>query len=222
MQRARRLGWLTLILVGLCSRPVEAGLKDWLEELSGPGPFHERDVNLMATLCFDTEKPRVQADDVKKPCFFVDFRRLVNDVEKDNFAPTIGEVRVTIADFGLTYRPWVSVPVQFGAGAGFIKFHTEPEGTTKKDATRFTLVAPRLQITPFELLALIDKINNNTVARNFTRLVKFYANLMVITGRLQGEEDFGVVGSTFDVKDDWVKSYGFLIDFSELFGRRRR
>jgi hypothetical protein len=209
MQRLRRLGCLTLMLVGLCSRPVEGGLKDWLEELSGPGPFHNDGLaNLMFTLCLNKETPLVQAYDVRRPCIFVEYRQLVNDKD-DNFYETIGEVRATIGDVGLNFRPWTRVPIDIGGGVGFIQFHTSQKSTTKA-----TLVLPRVQIKPLEPLA--QHFNNNRVARNFLNVLKFYTSHTVIFGTLQGEKDFGAIGSTFDVKNDGVLSYGFLLDFIEL------
>jgi hypothetical protein len=210
MRRVLRLGCFTLIVMGLCSRPAEAGLWDWLEELSGPGPFREDALaNFTARVCF-TPTPRSGS---REPCVYLDYRRFINN-EDDNFFEEIGEVRATAFDFGLTWEIWR--PIDVGVGGGFLRFHT-----SKKDTTRTTLVGPRVQVKPllFFRPAPYWSQDQNLRRRQWASVLKFYVRHSVILGRLQGTTDFGAEKSSFDVTNDRVMSYGFLLDFTELIYR---
>ena len=215
MKRVFPLAGLVLVALMASAQPAYADLWDWLQELSGPGPFHTGG-SILGTVC-PGSGPQIRPYEATSntPCVFFDFRRFLPS-KGDNF-PT--RVEVTAYDTGLTWE--VRRPVEVGIGVGVIV-----ATGNGKTATRFTLTAPRIAVKPVLLLGdLFGKAKyweTHPKARRFGSILKWYARETVITGRLTAQ-DLGVSPdkSTFNAKNDRVASAGFLIDIGELVRPQR-
>ena len=195
---------------------------DWIQEMSGPGPFVSRGP-VLATVC-SKDLSRLIANDrpvennwgVDKPCWFVDLRRFASDDNRKNFpAP----VDLTAFDAGLTLQLLPYRFVEIGAGLGVAHF----SGANDVTANRFTVTIPRVVITPLALLSPLS--SKHKFVKNFVRVLKLHAGYIWIPGSVQAE-DFGVnrgTGpgqSTFGpVTGEFLPTHGILIDFGELLRR---
>ena len=205
MARVLRVLCLMVIVLACGWKPAEARnpFLDWMEELSGPGPFRGWG-GFVATICFGGERfPGRYSEDIKKPCAYFDFRKLEAE-ENDNFLE-FGEVGATAYDFGATWQLYR--PIELGVGMGFVRFAANDVSTT-----RMTLTAPRLVIKPLLL------IPGSSGWGKWTTILKLYARENIILGNLQAT-DFGVAPgrSTFNVDNDKVTSFGVLFDLTDFW-----
>jgi hypothetical protein len=85
MRRAMTLGFLTVVLMGLGCRRAEANMWDWLEELSGPGPFGSRMPGplMMNILCSKGTLREADKSDANKTSASVN-GQVPNKSEKDS------------------------------------------------------------------------------------------------------------------------------------------
>ena len=207
MKSTLSLAALVLMVLLSSAPPANAGLIDWMQEWSGPGPFHWGG-SVLVTRCpgpFQINNQREQ----NKPCFFVDTRRFIA-IDGDNFP-----VKVTsfFADVGVTYRLRRAVSV--GLGAGFMT------ADGNETATRPTITAPRVVFEPAVLLAqLFGKpeqafTGNSTFWDRLVHVPKIYMRGNFILGRLNGA-DLGVSGTSYDRTNEYVISRGLLLDLGEL------
>jgi hypothetical protein len=222
MARVLKVMCLTAALLVCSGRPAEARLIDWLEELSGPGPFTGNG-GLVGTICFGSAvKSEGRAarivgaapEDKRKPCAYFDFRHFEteNDDNFHQFGKTVG---ATAYDFGATWLLYR--PIELGAGIGFVRFAANDVSTTK-----MTLTGPRVVIKPLLMLTPVSKWRDSngapTTWAKVASVVKLHARQTVILGNLQAT-DFGVAPglSTFNVDNDQVTSFGLLIDVTEYW-----
>ncbi len=216
MSRVLRVGWLILSAVVLCSRPADAGLPDWLEQLSGPGPFESDGLAgfVSNVWCFERfNKITLSQDDKQKnPCLYVDFHKFIND-DDDNFYKASGQdkkqLRATAYALGVAFQPWEKLHTDFGADFGRITFHT-----SETDAGHLT-VGGRAQVKP---LLFVKAFGADPKWRKWASVPKVYLRRSVILGTLNGAKDFGAIGkgSTYERKNEGLWSCGLLLDFSEL------
>jgi len=208
MARALRVTCLMVVVLACGGRPAEArwAFLDWMEELSGPGPF-TGGPGLVATVCNFRDLRGAFSEDKRKPCFYFDFRH-VEAKDSDNFRE-FGEVGATSYDFGATWQLYR--PIEVGVGGGFVRFAANGESTTK-----FTLAVPRLAVKP--LLMLTPTRHWGGTWAKWASVPKLYVRESVILGNLKAT-DFGVAPglSTFDVDNDQVTSFGLMLDFTELW-----
>lgn len=214
MRRMLPIAALAVLVLTAFPQQAEADLWDWLQEWSGPGPFHTRG-NVMVDLCPGSsfDKRRLTSDfdsreNVK--CFFADTRLFVNDVP-DNFGNL--KVTVSIVEAGAAVRIHRSTEVGFGAGV--LRFASRDE-----EHTRFVVTVPRLVIRPALLYGTPTFWQGQPRGvRLLASVVKFYVKGNVIVGRMQGA-DFGLTSTEpnfdFDVDNDRVFSTGFIFDVSEI------
>ena len=142
---------------GLMASPVpaSASLMDWLQELSGPGPFNAKVINLIVDVCPTGHKYRDEkrteldmfASDYDEPnwdkpriCVFIDHRRLKNDGAGDNFGA--GTIDVQTFEFGASARLHRSVSIGFGLGR--IGFKSQNGG----EPAKLLVTAPRIVLKP--------------------------------------------------------------------------
>lgn len=204
-----------LAIVLFTAAPAEANWWDWIHQLSGPGPSDSRG-NALATICFGA----ADRGDARVLCPFIDVRRFVTRPE-DNFP---NRVEFEAFDFGVTWM-LAKRRVELGAGAGFMRFHSEDRIADRGEitTTKLTFNAPRVVVVPLAFLAPDASLRPLRSGRaRLLRLLKVYARLNVIPGTIDAT-DFGVpLGSgsgesTFSAKNDVVLSHGFIIDIGELF-----
>jgi hypothetical protein len=207
---------------------ASASLMDWLQELSGPGPFNAKRLNVIVDLCPARLKARSSGEhifaseyeprDVKdKPriCLFVDNRLFKNDGAGDNFGA--GEIDVHAVEFGASARVHRSVSIGFGVG--WIGFNAKDRG---EKTTKFLVTAPRIVFKPVFIFGSEDfwKDDKHKPLRIVASMFKFYIRNNIICGKLTGA-DFGLKQGdpnlNFAVRHDRVWSTGFVLDLSELF-----
>jgi hypothetical protein len=210
MVRVVRVGCLLFMALGMGSHAAEATIMDWMQELSGPGPFNGGG-NGMATICIASVTLTYTRAVEKMPCAFFDVRRLVNE-DDDNF-PAIGKVEVFAYDFGPTWQFGRAFEAGFGGGLMHFK-------SNNKAFTRPTLVLARFQVKP--LIAVGYPLwARHPEGAKWASMFKYYYRFSMIAGRLRAE-DFGVSSaqSNFSAKNEIRQSRGVLIDFSELMYHR--
>lgn len=218
------LSIVALVFMALISsvRPAQADWLDWMQEWSGPGPFHEGGSGLF-TWCHHPFS-NLQSDQNTQPCTFFDVRRLVTD-EPDDGQHLKGHtenfpVKVTavIVDIGASWR--LRKAIDIGVGAGLMT------ATGNKTAVRPIFTAPRVVIQPAVIVGyLLKKHDQSMFVENPTwsewswkRLLhapKFYVRGSFIGCNLTGD-DLGVPGTTYDRTFEYVVSRGFYIDIAEL------
>jgi hypothetical protein len=207
MARALRVVCLTAGLLIGGWQSAEAGLIDWMEELSGPGPFTGYG-GITATICDFRESPGALRLGQTKPCFFVDYRHL-RTREKDD-ASEFGKVRANAFDFGVSWQLFRFL--ELGAGGGVILF----DGN--KDPARPTLTFARLAIKPVLLMIPYDCWEEHQTWAKWASVVKLYFKEGIILKNVNAG-DFGVApgASTFDVDYDKVTSFGVMFDVTEFW-----
>lgn len=211
--------------------PGSASLMDWLQELSGPGPFNAKVFNVIAEVCptghkyrtegtsqkldiFASEYEKRDATDSRKVqiCVFFDNRRFKNDGAGDNFGA--GTIDVHAFEIGASARLHRSLSIGFGVGR--IGFGTE----NGSEPARFLITAPRLVFKP-ALIFGSEQFweRQSTAVKVAASVFKFYIKNNIISGKLTGA-DFGLspgdASYNFAVSHDRVWSSGFVLDFSEV------
>jgi hypothetical protein len=210
---------------GLMASPVpaSASLMDWLQELSGPGPFNAKHINLIVDVCPTGHKYNqdhevdIFASDYgeqwNKPrvCLFVDNRLLRNDGAGDNFGA--GTIDVHTFEFGASARLHRAVSIGFGVGRIGFKSNKGAE------PARFLVTAPRIVVKPALIFGGDFWDNKNKFVQAAAGILKFYIKNNIISGKLTGA-DFGLsladANSNFSVSHDRVWSSGFVLDFTEV------
>jgi hypothetical protein len=202
---------------------------DWLQELSGPGPFNAKVVNLIVDACpsaqflaksGDTRGPNLFASDYDQPadskkppvCLFIDNRRFQNDGSSDNFGA--GDIDVHAFEIGGSVR--VHRAISVGLGVGRISF----KSGNGSEAARFLVTAPRVVLKPALLFGSEEFWRlKSTRVKTLAGMIKFYVRNNIISGKLTGA-DFGLAPGAenynFAVSHDRVWSSGFVLDLSEL------
>lgn len=225
----------SLLLVCLAvAWPDAAQAKTWwdyLEALSGPGPFKGK-VNLTANVyCAgqisnvggkrersDTFKPPLFDDHPNwlgrstlpatlaevsaTPCVYFDYAKLEAEGAAARFT---FPVQATFLETGLNYRLLHSLEV--GAGLGLLTFRTQ---TTATDIVvhRAALTPVRLTLMPLHALPALRK-------RSWPGAFQVYFRQSFIVGALDGE-DFGIAADQFREESEFVRSFGFRVDVTKL------
>jgi hypothetical protein len=193
---------LALVMLAAPSRALAVGwddLWDYLDQLSGPGPFHGKGAAAIQIACIEGGRANLlrspSSPDGIVPCLFVDFRAL--SVEpKDPF----DEVTAKLTDIGVSWH--LQRYFEYGAGIGMARFNSK--GIT---TTNFTLTYLRLGVKP---LVLIPRWRDSKRAA----AVKYFYRHTIRFGEISAA-DFGVV-------DPWregtevLKSNGVLVDVYQL------
>ena len=207
MARVIRLVCLTVALLAGGWRAAEAGLIDWMEELSGPGPFTGFG-GVTATICDFRKLPGVLPLGQKKPCFFFDYRYLQTR-EKDD-SSEFGRVRAHVLDFGVSWQLYRFI--ELGVGGGTILF----DGS--ENPAKPTLTAARLAIKPLLLMTPSDCWEAHQTWAKWAGVVKLYVKEGVILHNVDAD-DFGVApgASTFNIDFDKVTSIGLMFDLTEFW-----
>jgi len=225
----RRLSTVAVLVFGAVLwsvQPAYANLWDWLQEFSGPGPFHDRyfGTDLMFDFCqaplgrgpllTDFNVPtevNSLGQTVPKPvtCLFVDEHNFANE-DKDNFG--VANVHVDTYEGGVSAR--VHRAVSLGLGGGLMRINT-PGHTAYKG----TLVLPRVVIKPALLYGTDAFWSSHPWWYMVIGSVKYYVKLDVVVGNVKGE-DFGLkLGDPnfdFRTRHERLASAGFIIDLGNV------
>jgi len=205
---------LRLIVVGLVvvmaqARAAQANIWDFLEQLSGPGPFHSRGNVLFSGACLSQLgggnaagamnyfgiPPEVTSP--ATPCFYFDLRRLRADADG-----RFKEVDASAYEFGVTFP--IRRPIEIGAGLGWIHFESNGASTNQFSGTPLRVVLKPLLFVP------------SLQTKKWPGFIKYQVKMTIIDG--MAGEDFGVSNSVFDErnKHNFLTSAGFIIDVLEL------
>jgi len=204
MMQALRITSMVLIVMTIWSVPAKADIWDWLEQLSGPGPFNGRGKlpeSATATIyChgFDSGSGWLRLlnrADARGPCVFADVHNFEAPDDERFF-----RVRATLTEFGPTYR--IAPPVEVGIGVGLIRFNS-----TGKITDRMTISFPRVVFKPLLLVpSLQEKRKGNW------GFIQMYFRETHILGKLNQDDFRPQRGTTFHTDEDMVASTGILID----------
>ena len=216
MRKTLTLGVFVFTLMTV-ARPAEAHMWDWLQEWSGPGPFSSNQPMLMGSLC--SRNYVATAASVDAPlCTFFDYRDLKTE-PNDNFPI---EVRVRFWDVGVKRKlaAWrLQGSIEGGVGVGLM-LASGDEDAGGKNAVRFTVTAPRVEVMPMVLVAELfgnDDFANRARGNRWLRIVKMHLGGTIIVGPLDAEA-LGVdrTRSDYSRNSEYVVSRGFVFDFGEL------
>jgi hypothetical protein len=226
MRLMRTAGVLCVLLM----IPATAGATwwDWIQEMSGPGPFQAHTVSTMATVCpKEWSNPvgmRPVNSDAARPdkaCWFIDVRTLSYDPNDGNFPAAVS---VLVQTFGLAWPFLKHQTADFGMGLGYMHFI----GADNATATRF-IFEPRVTVEPVAAVAALICGSAPTcpVATSpYARFFKFHAEYLLMPQSLSAQQ-LGVPLGTGTGQSIWSKqgeaigSWGFIIDLAELIRPRQ-
>ncbi len=224
----RRLQFVGLVVAAILlagSRPARAGdIWDYLEQLSGAGPFHGKGTIAFTGGClgsfvgsaavrkqFDSEQfrwagiPYAEANalDPRTPCFFFE-KNFGLSADPDG---RFDEVKAHLWSVGVTFP--IRRALEVGFGVGQLSF--DSKGVS---SSRVAITIPRVVIKPLFLLSTIPSLSE--LRKKQYGVLKFYLNTVTIAGT--AGEDFGISNTVYDErgKRDWLTSVGFTFDLLEL------
>ena len=217
MRKALTLGILVSALTTV-TRPAEAHIWDFFQELSGPGPFSSNQPMLMGSLCSQNYVTRSALADDAKSCAFFDYRDLRTEAN-DNFPI---EVRVQFWDLGVKrkFAIWkLKESIEGGVAVGLMLASGDEDAGGEK-AMRFTVTAPRVVVMP---MLLVNELFGNNIfgsrahENGWLRILKLHLGGTVIVGPLDAEA-LGVdrTRSNYSRNSEYALSRGFVLDFGEL------
>jgi hypothetical protein len=211
---ALRFATLITIVLLLFPPPASAGwddVWDYLDALSGPGPFDARGNVTVSGICPATMAPekseakiarflgRGTVNKRKIPCAFIDFRRFVADPKLP-----YSRVDASLIDIGLTWQ--VVHPIEVGFAATRFHFKT----TSVPPINEWDLTPIRLVVRP---LALFPVWRDKKAAGTLKWFIQATFRHKHLTG-----QSFGVPDSVFHSNFDVLTSSGFIIDLGQLIG----
>lgn len=231
MRRAVTLLGLCLVVMTAFPRSADADIWDWLQEFSGPGPFHSG-FNQMLDICpikvpnkNDPAKRDLHWQSTydagrRSPCYFMDWRRFLNrDDGKPGIGPNddnfgAGPIELNMFEFGASMRLHQAFEVGFGAGL----MHIEANG---RGADKLVLTAPRFVMKPVLIFRSEESWNSGSAwKRKWASVLKYYVRENIISPGVEGKDfglDPGHPNYDFNVRNDRVLSTGFILDFTEFW-----
>ena len=214
MLRIARVNLVVFFFVLIWAQPARADIWDWLEDLSGPGPFHSRG-NIAGTLYCN--KANVNGKDLggwfkplgrdspKYACYYASVRAFRSD-EDAKFK----ETSIQLYDAGTMFRPFRDIPAfEFGVGAGLMHMSSGGLGSN-----RFTVTFPRVALKP---LLLIGPLQKGERRDNYGFIQLFFQETRTVHGF--SSSDFSTQpGFTYapPTNGEVLKSFGFIIDATLL------
>lgn len=205
----------------LCaSRPVEANWYDFIEALSGPGPFKGRGIHrpfqaFPFEFCVADFKPsdpfgaigRSQENpNPKVPCLYFEMGAFTAEPKPPRFPY---RVDLDTTEFGASFqlRPQVDV----GFGMGFYRFDTFLPDDKRQGLTTVTITPLRFVLKPLYFLPAAKGPKWG--------VLKLVVKETLIPRALSGT-DFGTSAEVFQEDNDLVTSFALLIDVSALVRSR--
>jgi hypothetical protein len=214
--RVVRLHVFAFVVLLVWAQPARADVWDWLEELSGAGPYHSRG-NLSGTLYCNKDSVNGQnlggwfkplgRDSTKHVCYYADVR-LFKANEDNRFK----ETSIDMYEAGTMFRPIRDIPAfEVGAGAGFM--HMNSGGIT---SDRFTISFPKVALKP---LLLIGPLQTRAHSDDYGFIQLYFRETRTV--HAFSASDFstqpGVI-YTPPQNGEVLRSFGFIID-ATLLGR---
>lgn len=216
MLRVARVNVLVFLFMLMGVQTARADIWDWLEDLSGPGPFHTRG-NLSGTFYCSKDKPDpnrpelggwfrpLGRDSRKYACFYADVRRFRSDADL-----RFQETSMDFYESGTMLRPIKDIPaIEIGAGVGFV--HMDSGGLT---STRFTISFPKVALKPF---LLIPKLQQRENRDQYGFIQLYFRETRTVHGF--SPSNFSTQpGFTYapPSNGEVLKSFGFIVDATLL------
>lgn len=214
MRTTARSCVLGLVLLFASAQPARADIWDWLEQMSGPGPFTTRPFTWrlpgnVTFMPYCHQKPddgngvlraldTPQQPGDPRTCVFLDFRRF-EVPETTRFFAT----NVTIWEAGTSYR--IAGPIDVGWGIGH--FHISGGGLS---GDKLTLTFPRLVFMP---ALMFDRARDS----GWATLFQVYFRETRLLGTLDQKNIAVKPGQeAFSIENDGVASLGFIIDVTPI------
>jgi hypothetical protein len=218
----RHISTIACVLAAVCvlGQPVPVHAKGWdhwwdyLDNLSGPGPFHGGPTISASFLCWHKQVSEVPGrspsrratvkqaavDPFWDPCLYVDWRHL--DARP---ASPFGYTSANLVDFGISLQ--VSPFFEFGAGVGFSRFQTYYDGVEKPfTVTSHTVTPLRIVVKPLKIFKRTWRDDPRFGA------LQFVVRDTIRFGRITGA-DFGAPGSTWESGTEYLRGrYSILLD----------
>ncbi len=245
MKRALTVAGLVLTSLFVHPQRAAADWWDWLQELSGPGPFHTNTFNAMVDLCpgppVSTDKEgnvlRENGKVVAKGHFLRDFEFGEKQVQTDQHGSPVATTLPKC--FFMDFRRFrnreddnfidetvdlnvielgISVRLHHAIVVGFGGGATQIV-TPNHTAWKGVFTGPRLVIKPLLLYGTSQYWANHDWLHLIFGSVKYYVKENTMLGHVRGK-DFGLKATdpnyTFDFQNDRVASTGFILDFTDL------
>jgi len=211
---------------------AHASLWDWIQEMSGPGPFkgyNKTLLNVIYTACpgqaaapaglkpFDNSRDKVPDPGIKKtPCWFFDSRLL----RYDGSGSFPAAVDVHAIDGGIAWQFASYQRFSVGVGMGVMRFTGRNDATTNA----FALTLPRVDMMPLAIIVPLF-VKPSAVTRMAThpalRILKFHLGGLYLPRDFDAtnfgvEKGSGPQQSTFSTSHEYLLSRGFFVDLGEL------
>lgn len=214
MLRAVRINVLVFLCILISAQTARADIWDWLEDLSGPGPFHSRG-NLAGTLYCNKDNVNGQPsggwfrplgrDSTKHACYYASVRLFKSDADA-RFA----ETSIDLYDAGTMFRPIRDIPAfEFGVGAGLMHMNSGDISSN-----RFTITFPRVALKP---LLLIGPLQKSAHSDDYGFIQLFFQETRTVHG-FSGSDFTTQPGFTYapPPNGEVLKSFGFIVDATLL------
>jgi hypothetical protein len=208
---------LLTVLIGLWPAHAYAarGFWAWLEELSGPGPFHGRPIVTFTVACIGPDYTLEWCTlDENRPSLVIQLGSLhtdggprFTDLSPDD-PDNQGEVRVVPFSVGVMYHPHRALA--FGPAVGFMRF----SGEGFASFYRLTLTPMSVSVTPF---AAVDWKCNET--KRLARVLRFELDTSFVPQGFSGR-DFNNLRTRFDSGPEFLTRFATVIDLGQLIRRR--
>ena len=186
------------------------GFWAWLEELSGPGPFHGKPIVSLTVACFDADYSLESCSrDFKRerPTLVVRFGSLHTEDSPrfvdlpPNDPDNRGEVRVIPVSFGVMYHPHPALAL--GPSVGFMRFSGEGFSPFYKVA----LTPMSMAVTPLAFGGWKDE--------RLARILRFELETSFVPQGFKGS-DFDNLRTRFDSGPEFLTRFATVIDLGEL------
>lgn len=221
MTKIRLLLLLGVFAMWPSTASAQRGFWDWIEGLSGPGPFHGYSFGyrLFCTKEFDGRDQRLYNVDPR--CFndgdpnirqMIDIRfGRFSSNDNPRFASTPSDPQPDRREVELfKLEPSAAVRLNpmldVGIGLGFVRF----SGEGFESFWRTTLTPLKVSIAPLAL-----RVPPN-VRGKWSRLIKLHYDVTYFPEGFTGA-DFGNTKTTYSTASDWARSFGVELDFGVLF-----
>jgi hypothetical protein len=231
---ARLAAFSVLVLLLGCRSAHAAGWWDYLEALSGPGPFKGYGWFTLDVFCGGQTRDYAAGEAVGDkldrlvpnlsalpPGILGRTRPATRGNEHDQPCLYIDithltsdanrrfpfPVEATFRESGFSFR--LLAPLELGAGLGGLSLHTNAADDVKLDKSVFMLTPLRVKIFPLYAFRQLE-------GRKWPGLIQVYFRESLLVGHLDGR-DFGVSEDVFAEDSEFVRSFGVRIDIGKLF-----
>ena len=213
MTRIRLAALALALMLNPAAAHASDGWMEWLEKLSGPGPFGGKFPGWQVPVyCWPNQSILCWNDDGEagKTVLLLHFGRSSTGLQRvfDDTPNDIRDIHALAIDPAVMFR--LHRVMEVGASLAFIRF----SGDRVDPFWKVGLTPVRITYTP---LALVPAEGKWKVAR---RILKIWVEETYLAGSLNGA-DFGNPSSAFKSNGEWKTRWGAIIDLTPLLSLRR-